>query len=110
MTTPTSAPAAPAAGSAATTTAPATPTTAAPAAATATVRYFAAAAEAAGVDTETVPAGTAAQVVAEMTSRHPDLAAVLTRCALLADGTRVEGDDEVRAGVTLDVLPPFAGG
>lgn len=75
-----------------------------------TVRYFAAAAEAAGLDTETVPAGTAAQVVAEMTSRHPDLAVVLTRCALLAEGTRVEGDDAVRAGVTLDVLPPFAGG
>ena len=74
------------------------------------VRYFAAAAEAAGVDTETVPAGTVAQVVAVMTSHHPDLATVLPRCALLADGTRVEGDDEVRAGVTLDVLPPFAGG
>nr|WP_238402760.1 MoaD/ThiS family protein [Cellulomonas sp. H30R-01] len=74
------------------------------------VRYFAAAAEAAGVDTETVPAGTAALVVAELTRRHPDLAAVLSRCALLADGTRVERDDEVRAGVTLDVLPPFAGG
>ncbi|MDC7121704.1 MoaD/ThiS family protein [Cellulomonas fimi] len=80
------------------------------AAGTVSVRYFAAAAEVAGVDTETVPAGTAAQVVAEMTRRHPDLAAVLTRCALLADGSRVEGDDEVRAGVTLDVLPPFAGG
>ena len=35
---------------------------------------------------------------------------VLGRCALLADGTRVEGDDTVAAGATLDVLPPFAGG
>ena len=35
---------------------------------------------------------------------------VLGRCSLLADGTRVDGDDPVRAGTTLDVLPPFAGG
>lgn len=77
---------------------------------TVTVRYFAAAAEAAGLDTEVLAAGTAADAVTEMTGRHPALAAVLPRCALLADGTRVEGPDEVRAGVTLDVLPPFAGG
>ncbi|GCD22104.1 MoaD/ThiS family protein [Cellulomonas algicola] len=102
MTTPTSAPTA--------ATASGTGVSGTTAAATVAVRYFAAAAEAAGVDTETVPAGTAALVVAELTRRHPDLAAVLSRCALLADGTRVEGDDEVRAGVTLDVLPPFAGG
>lgn len=78
---------------------------------TVTVRYFAAAAEAAGLDSEAVAAGTADEVVAELTRRHGDgLAAVLTRCSLLADGTRVEGADPVRAGATLDVLPPFAGG
>lgn len=76
-----------------------------------TVRYFAAAAEAAGVDTEELPAGSAAQVRAAMVASHgPGLDRVLGRCALLADGTRVEGDDPVLAGVTLDVLPPFAGG
>ncbi len=83
----------------------------APTAGTVTVRYFAAAAEAAGCDTESLPGGTAADLVAEMTRRHGTaLAEVLTRCSLLAAGTRVEGDDEVPDGGSLDVLPPFAGG
>ncbi|UJP40703.1 MoaD/ThiS family protein [Cellulomonas palmilytica] len=75
-----------------------------------TVRYFAAAAEAAGVDAEQVPAGSGAAVRADLLARHPALAPVLDRCALLADGRRLEASDEVAAGVTLDVLPPFAGG
>ncbi|ROS26167.1 MoaD/ThiS family protein [Cellulomonas sp. PhB150] len=75
-----------------------------------TVRYFAAAAEAAGVDTEQVAAGSAGEVAAALVARHPALGAVLGRCALLADGVRVEGDGLVAAGATLDVLPPFAGG
>jgi molybdopterin synthase sulfur carrier subunit len=72
-----------------------------------TVRYFAAAAEAAGVDSELVPAGVVGTALLE---RHPALAGVLERCALLADGVRVQGDEAVADGVTLDVLPPFAGG
>lgn len=75
-----------------------------------TVRYFAAAAEAAGVDSEQVRAGSAGEVAAALVAVHPALAGVLGRCALLADGVRVEGDDVVAAGATLDVLPPFAGG
>ncbi len=75
-----------------------------------TVRYFAAAAEAAGIDTEQLSSGTADEVRAAMTGAHPALAAVLGRCALLAAGRRVAGNDPVDAGVTLDVLPPFAGG
>ena len=74
------------------------------------VRYFAAAAEAAGVDTEALEAGPADHVRAAMIGAHPALAAVLGRCALLADGVRVEGADAVPDGATLDVLPPFAGG
>ncbi|MDM7830216.1 MoaD/ThiS family protein [Cellulomonas edaphi] len=72
-----------------------------------TVRYFAAAAEAAGVDAEQLPAGPVGAVLVE---RHPALAGVLERCALLADGRRVEADEPVPDGATLDVLPPFAGG
>ncbi|GEM00170.1 MoaD/ThiS family protein [Cellulomonas terrae] len=76
-----------------------------------TVRYFAAAAEAAGVDTEQLPAGSAAQVRTAMVAAHgAGLDRVLGRCSLLADGTRVDGDDPVPSGTTLDVLPPFAGG
>lgn len=76
-----------------------------------TVRYFAAAAEAAGVASETLPAGTADGVRAAMVLAHgADLERVLTRCTFLADGRRVDGDDSVPAGATVDVLPPFAGG
>jgi len=74
------------------------------------VRYFAAAAEAAGVDAEQLAAGSVDEVRTAMIAAHPALAAVLGRCALLADGLRVEGTDTVPGGATLDVLPPFAGG
>lgn len=78
---------------------------------TVTVRYFAAAAEAAGLDSEQVDAGTAGSVRALLVARHGiALDRVLDRCALLADGVRVEAGDPVPAGATLDVLPPFAGG
>ncbi|NCT92267.1 MoaD/ThiS family protein [Cellulomonas sp. APG4] len=79
---------------------------------TVTVRYFAAAAEAAGTDSEQVTATTAGELRAAMTSTHgADLARVLTRCSLLADGVRLDTDDApVPAGATVDVLPPFAGG
>lgn len=75
-----------------------------------TVRYFAAAAEAAGLDSERLDAGSADEVRAAMITAHPALAAVLGRCSLLADGKRVDGSDPVADGITLDVLPPFAGG
>lgn len=75
-----------------------------------TVRYFAAAAEAAGLDRETAAAGPGADVRAGLLERHPALAPILDRCALLADGRRLADDDDVPAGATLDVLPPFAGG
>lgn len=78
---------------------------------TVAVRYFAAAAEAAGTVGERLPAGTADEVRAAMVAAHgADLERVLTRCALLADGRRVTGADPVPPGTTLDVLPPFAGG
>ncbi|WP_448630709.1 MoaD/ThiS family protein [Cellulomonas soli] len=76
-----------------------------------TVRYFAGAAEAAGLEQEQVPAGPLAGVLDDLVARHGSaLAGVLGRCALLADGVRVEGSEPVPAGATLDVLPPFAGG
>jgi sulfur-carrier protein len=80
-----------------------------------TVRYFAAAAEAAGVTTETLdlgPAGTAGELRAAMVGAHGvELERVLGRCSLLAAGTRLADDaTPVQPGVTVDVLPPFAGG
>ena len=76
-----------------------------------TVRYFAGAAEAAGVDVEQMPVGTADEVRRTMVAAHGSgLASVLERCSLLADGVRVDGRSPVPDGATLDVLPPFAGG
>ena len=82
---------------------------------TVTVRYFAAAAEAAGVSTETLDAAdasTAGALRAALVDAHgPELERVLVRCALLAAGVRLDDDAApVPAGVTVDVLPPFAGG
>lgn len=80
--------------------------------ATVTVRYFAAAAEAAATASETLTASTAGELRAAMVAVHgADLERVLTRCSLLAGGVRVRDDSTVLTpGSTVDVLPPFAGG
>ncbi|MEB3050412.1 MoaD/ThiS family protein [Mycolicibacter sp. MYC123] len=79
-----------------------------------TVRYFAAARAAAGVDSETVtvPAGTGVAELAEtLAGRHERLGTVLLRCAYLRDGVAVRDHAAaLSAGETVDVLPPFAGG
>lgn len=77
-----------------------------------TVRYFAAAAEAAGVRTEQLAAASAGELRAAMVAAHgAALERVLGRCSLLADGLRVADDaSALRDGLTVDVLPPFAGG
>ena len=77
-----------------------------------TIRYFAAAAEAAGMPTQTLVAGTAGSLRAAMVAAHgPALERVLARCSLLADGVRLEDDASVvPPGATVDVMPPFAGG
>ena len=76
------------------------------------VRYFAAAAEAAGMTSETLDASSAGALRAAMVAAHgAPLERVLTRCSLLADGGRLSSDAHpVPAGATVDVLPPFAGG
>lgn len=76
------------------------------------IRYFAGAAEAAGVETEALPADSVGGLIAAMVDRHgPGLQKVLARCSLLADGVYVRDEETSLAeGVTVDVLPPFAGG
>jgi molybdopterin converting factor small subunit len=76
------------------------------------VRYFAGAAEAAGVETEAFPADSVGALIAAMVGRHgPGLEKVLARCSLLANGVYVRDEETALAdGVTVDVLPPFAGG
>jgi molybdopterin synthase sulfur carrier subunit len=82
------------------------------------VRYWAAAKEAAGVDSEFVDADSLAGALEAVLSCRTDgdgrFAAVLARSSVLVDGTRVSRQ---AAAVTIlcdqaviEVLPPFAGG
>jgi molybdopterin synthase sulfur carrier subunit len=79
-----------------------------------TVRYFAAAAAAAGVDTETLDCAkdaTIATLVEQLSGRDAELARVLKRCSYLSDGVAVRDmGKRISTPQTLDVLPPFAGG
>ena len=78
----------------------------------ATVRYFAGAAEAAGVEGEQLEAATVGDLVAQMgATRGAELARVLSRCSLLVNGVRTD-DPAAALSATdaVDVLPPFAGG
>jgi sulfur-carrier protein len=81
---------------------------------TVTVRYFAAARAAAGVEDETVdldPDATVADLVGALRARDAGLAMVLARCSYLCDGVAVRDmQTPLRIGQTVDVLPPFAGG
>lgn len=78
-----------------------------------TIRLYAAARAAAGVDSCDVPAGTLAAVLDGLSAAFPGLASVLPRCSYLLDEVAIHGphaDVVVIEGSTLDVLPPFAGG
>jgi molybdopterin converting factor small subunit len=79
-----------------------------------TVRYFAAACAAAGVETETVSVASGATVtdlVETLRRRGPRLSVVLDRCSFLCDGIAVRDHRKpLRTHQTVDVLPPFAGG
>ncbi|MCP2266278.1 MoaD/ThiS family protein [Promicromonospora thailandica] len=77
-----------------------------------TVRYFAGAREAAGVTTEQLGGPTTVAALRDsLAGAHPRLTDVLPRCALLVAGARATDDAaEISDGVTVDVLPPFAGG
>jgi molybdopterin synthase sulfur carrier subunit len=75
------------------------------------VRYFAAAAEAAGRDEEHLPAlSTVGQLKSLLVQRYGDaMARVVASGSFLVDGV-VSRDDARSLGERVDVLPPFAGG
>ncbi|KKK06335.1 MoaD/ThiS family protein [Micromonospora sp. HK10] len=79
-----------------------------------TVRYFAGARAAAGRAEETVPAAGRSldELLDELSARHGDrLAVVLKAASFLVDGVAChDRQTPLPAGVTVDVLPPFAGG
>jgi sulfur-carrier protein len=83
-----------------------------------TLRYWAAAKEAAGIAEETVSAGTLADALAAASDERERpkarLRAILARSSFLVDGTPV-GTRAPEAvvlgdGAVVEVLPPFAGG
>ena len=82
--------------------------------ATVTVRYFAAARAAAGVETEQVdlPSGASVEILLkDLRSSDDALARVLDRCSFLVDEVAVRDRQALlRDGAVVDVLPPFAGG
>ena len=83
-----------------------------------TLRYWAAAREAAGTAQEPYSAHTLREALDTAVALHGGidamLARVLTRCAFVVDGTPVSRLDpatvSLTAGGTVEVLPPFAGG
>ncbi|MDY0984173.1 MoaD/ThiS family protein [Microbacterium sp. CFBP9023] len=74
------------------------------------VRYFAAAAEAAGTDAENRGEHSLEQLRAAVVADHPALADILPRCAVMVDGVRSDDDRPLDDAQLIDVLPPFAGG
>jgi len=79
-----------------------------------TVRYFAAAAEAAGVEEETLAASDAGSTVGQLrellVGRYgAAMARVVANGSFLVDGV-VQRDGAAPLGASVDVLPPFAGG
>jgi molybdopterin converting factor small subunit len=77
-----------------------------------TVRYFAGARAAAGVDTEMRAASTLDDLVGQLVATHGErLERVLTACSFLVDGTQTRDRGvTLSPGAVVDVLPPFAGG
>lgn len=74
-----------------------------------TVRYFAGARAAAGVAEESVPAGITLEQLA--VRRGEPLSRVMRSASFLVDGLAWhDRHAPLPAGVTVDVLPPFAGG
>jgi sulfur-carrier protein len=82
-----------------------------------TVRYWAAAKEAAGLAQEVLVARTLAEMIEVALARRggaPRLAAIFARSSFLVDGTAVAGRQAKQVvlpdAAVVEVLPPFAGG
>lgn len=82
-----------------------------------TVRYWAAAKQAAGLAEESLAASTLAEALATVLARHGEesaLATVLARSSILVDGARASRSRPegvaVGEGAIIEILPPFAGG
>lgn len=76
-----------------------------------TVRFFAAARAAAGVDTAIFASAPLSKILAEACNANPILSHVIAQCSFLIDSLAVHDLEVlVKNGSTVDVLPRFAGG
>ena len=76
-----------------------------------TVRYWAAARAAAGVECDVVTGcTTVGEALAAATALRPALVPVAAVSSLLLDGRAASRDDRLADGAVVEVLPPFAGG
>ena len=73
------------------------------------MRYFAAAAEAAGREEEHLTASTVGELRASILQRYPAMDVVLAKGSFLVDGV-VTRDPARTIATQVDVLPPFSGG
>lgn len=74
-----------------------------------TVRYWAGAQRAAGVECEQLSAATVGELRSLLAGR-PNLAKVSAVASFLVDGQHAGDTTALRDGAEVDVLPPFAGG
>ena len=75
-----------------------------------TVRYWASARAVAGCDSEPFAGHTVGDVLVAAAAAHTGLSVVLGVSTILLDGRPVTAPEPLTEGVTLEVLPPFAGG
>jgi sulfur-carrier protein len=76
-----------------------------------TIRYWAGARAAAGVEQDEVTGvASVGAALAAVTTLHPALEPVAAVSTLLLDGRAVDRDAALVPGSVLEVLPPFAGG
>ena len=81
-----------------------------------TVRFWASVRSAAGVVEDAFPPGTVADLLVEVGTRYPATIELLPRCSVLLNAMAVHDlrgsgqSREVKAGTTMELLPPFAGG
>jgi molybdopterin synthase sulfur carrier subunit len=75
----------------------------------ATIRFWAAARQAAGHGEEQSLAPTIGEL-REQLGQRPELVQVIAVASFLVDGVRADDQTPIDSGCVVDVLPPFAGG
>jgi sulfur-carrier protein len=76
-----------------------------------TVRYFAAARQAAGIGREQLAGGTVGSVLDDAVAFHgPEFARVLSTCRIWVNGEEAGPATTLRRGDEVAVLPPVSGG